>query len=93
MRLSMIALALLSAIVPAIAQEEVAIVYVPLPAAAYSSLLLVRSSADGSAHDVFRLMHGGCLTGPLYFLDDKGGKLFELVTGAEYPAGCRSRKD
>lgn len=40
--------------------------------------------------EVFRMMPGSCMIGPLEFKDKDGKKMFVLSVGAEYPAGCRT---
>lgn len=47
-------------------------------------VLLVRTNGQ----EIFWLMPGGCLRGPLKFYDERGAASFQLDAGADYPVGC-----
>lgn len=54
-----------------------------------SSEFVFKYKLDGS--EVFRLLPGGCMIGPLIFFDMNHREIFRIEAGASYPAGCQER--
>lgn len=51
--------------------------------------IVVTEKSGNAIYDAFRMGPGGCLIGPLSFLDASGKGLFTLAPGAHYPEGCK----
>lgn len=59
--------------------------------AVFYNMLVMTKKPDGSEWQSFRLKPGGCLRGPLEFIDADTKIVFSLSENEDYPSGCSLR--